>query len=109
MPGWPFSRKISSRIATIPAKFFCNVQDPLAGYFAVKRSLLLGLPESIPGFKIGLAVLAEYGRDLRVKEIPIEFNDRNFGESKMNRTVVVDYLKQLLSLTASRFSHSKKG
>jgi len=104
MPDWPFSRRISSRIATIPAKFFCNVQDPLAGFFALKRSRLLGLSRPVPGFKIGLAVLAEYGRTLRVKEIPIVFSDRHYGKSKMNRRVVVDYIKQLISLTASRFS-----
>lgn len=99
MPDWPFSRKLSSLIATFPAKFFCAVQDPLAGFFALKRSRLNELSTSVPGFKIGLAVLAEYGSTLRVKEVPIEFRDRDYGESKMNRGVIADYLRQLLSLT----------
>ena len=101
-PDWPLSRKISSKIATIPALFFCDVRDPLAGFFAVQRWRLLELPGTVPGFKIGLAVLAEYGKNLRVKEIPIEFSDRDFGESKMNRGVVFDYLKQLVTLSVQK-------
>ncbi len=102
-PDWPLSRKISSKIATIPALCFCDVHDPLAGFFAVQRQKLVDLPGTVPGFKVGLAILAEYGKDLRVKEIPIEFSDRDFGESKMNRAVAFDYLKQLVSLASQRF------
>jgi len=101
-PDWPLTRRISSKIATIPALFFCDVHDPLAGFFAVQRQRLLELPGTVPGFKIGLAVLAEYRKDLRVKEIPIEFSDRDFGESKMNRGVAFDYLKQLVTLSTKR-------
>lgn len=102
IPDWPFSRKLFSRIATLPALIFCGVKDPLAGFFAVERRKLTELSDSVPGFKIGLAILAEYGKDLRVTEIPIEFRDRDFGESKMNYWVVFDYLKQLLSLVFKR-------
>jgi dolichol-phosphate mannosyltransferase len=101
-PDWPLSRRLSSRIATLPALLFCIVKDPLAGFFAVERKRLIDLPGRVPGFKIGLAILAEYGRDLRVKEIPIEFRDRDFGESKMNRRVVFEYLWQLVGLAGRR-------
>lgn len=102
VPDWPFLRKLSSRIATFPALFFCGVKDPLAGFFAVKRRRLTELSDSVPGFKIGLAVLAEYGDDIRVIEIPIEFRDRDYGESKMNYRVAFDYLKQLMNLVLKR-------
>lgn len=102
LPDWPITRKISSKIATYPAKLFCDVADPLSGFFAVKRSKLVGLPETVPGFKIGLALLAEYRNALRVIEIPIEFRDRDFGKSKMNYRVALDYFKQLLSLALKR-------
>lgn len=101
-PDWPLSRKISSRLATLPALLFCNVNDPLAGFFAVDRRRVVDLPGRVPGFKIGLAILAEYGRKLRVKEIPIIFRDRDYGESKMNRKVVFDYLRQLAGLAGRR-------
>ena len=108
MPDWPLSRKIASRIATFPALFFCEVKDPLAGFFALERKRLLDLPGTVPGFKICLALLAEYGQVLRIKEIPIQFWDRDYGESKMNRRVVLDYLRQLFSLTAKRFTNSSR-
>lgn len=101
-PDWPLSRKLSSWLATLPASLFCNVNDPLAGFFAVERRRVIELPGTVPGFKIGFAILAEYGKDLRVKEIPIVFRDRDYGESKMNRKVVFDYLRQLIGLTGRR-------
>ena len=102
MPDWPLSRRISSRLATLPALFFCDVKDPLAGFFAVERRRLVELPGPVPGFKIGLAILAEYCHQLRVKEIPIEFRDRDYGESKMDRRVVLLYVYQLLELFLRR-------
>ncbi|MFH0780337.1 MAG: polyprenol monophosphomannose synthase [Pseudomonadota bacterium] len=102
MPDWPLSRKLSSRLATFPALFFCDVQDPLAGFFALERQWLVELPGPVPGFKIGLAVLAEYCSSLRVKEIPIEFRDRDYGESKMDGRVALQYLQQLVDLTVRR-------
>lgn len=98
MPDWPLSRKLSSRLATLPALLLCDVKDPLAGFFAVERRRLVELPGPVPGFKIGLAILAEYHRQLRIKEIPIEFRDRDYGDSKMDRRVVLLYVYQLLEL-----------
>lgn len=105
VPDWPFLRKLSSKIATIPALLFCEVKDPLAGFFAVERRRLLDLPGSVPGFKIGFAILAEFGKDIRVTEIPITFRDRDYGESKMNYWVVFDYLRQLNNLAFNRMSN----
>lgn len=105
-PDWPYSRKLSSKIATFPARFFCDVKDPLAGFFAVERKRLTDLPRAVPGFKIALAILAEYRKDLRVTEIPIEFRDRDYGESKMNRMVAFDYLRQLIGLAVRRLTKS---
>jgi len=102
VPDWPFSRKLSSKIATLPAQCFCNAKDPLAGFFALKRKLITDLPREVPGFKIGLAILAEYRKTLKVKEIPIEFRDRDYGQSKMTKGVVFDYLCQLGGLVRTR-------
>jgi dolichol-phosphate mannosyltransferase len=108
MPDWPLSRKLSSRLATFPALFFCDAHDPLAGFFALQRRRLVELPGPVPGFKIGLAVLAEYGSDLRVMEIPIEFRDRDYGESKMDRRVAFEYLHQLVDLTFRRLTRARR-
>lgn len=105
VPDWPFLRKLSSKIATLPALLFCEVRDPLAGFFAVERRRLLDLPGSVPGFKIGFAILAEFGKNIRVTEIPITFRDRDYGESKMNYWVVFEYLRQLNNLAFNRVSN----
>lgn len=109
MPDWPLTRKFSSRLATLPALLFCDVCDPLAGFFALRRELLLSLPGPVPGFKVGLAVLAEYHRQLRVLEVPIEFRDRDYGESKMNNQVVLQYLQQLAELALRRLRRRFNG
>ncbi len=98
LPDWPFLRRLASRIATLPALFFCTVKDPLAGFFAVERRLLSDLSDSVPGFKIGLAILAQYRHELRVTEVPIEFRDRDYGQSKMNYRIGLAYLKQIMAL-----------
>jgi dolichol-phosphate mannosyltransferase len=101
-PEWPASRKIASKLATIPARMFTDVHDPLAGFFAISRDKLCNLRPDVPGFKIGLEALAVYGTDLRVSEIPIVFNDRFEGYSKMNKRIIFEYLKQVVQL--SRFA-----
>lgn len=98
LPDWPFMRRLASRIATLPALLFCTVKDPLSGFFAVERRRLSDMSDSVPGFKIGLAVLAYYRHELRVMEVPIEFRDRDYGQSKMNHQVALAYLKQLMAL-----------
>lgn len=109
VPDWPLSRKISSKLATIPARLLCDVKDPLAGLFAVERRRLVELQGKVSGFKIGLAILAEYSSELRVVEVPIVFRDRDFGESKMTSAVVMLYLKQLNCLFYNRICGILRG
>lgn len=104
-PDWPMSRIISSKIATFPASFFCTVHDPLAGFFSIRRDLITSFPHKVPGFKICLALLAHYNKKIRVKEVPIIFRDRDLGESKMTKTIVLLYLRQLLFLVLQRLRH----
>ncbi len=95
-PDWPCQRKLASKLATIPARFFTDARDPMAGFFAVQRHRLTDLTRQVCGFKIGLEILATAEIDLRVSEVPIVFHDRHQGMSKMNSEVIGAYLKQLL-------------
>ncbi len=97
-PEWPASRKIASKLATLPARLFTDVNDPMAGFFGVTIERLANLRPDVPGFKIGLEVLVAGGDELRVKEVPIVFNDRFEGFSKMNKQIIFEYLKQVLQL-----------
>jgi len=97
-PEWPLSRKISSKIATFPARLLTDVKDPLAGFIGVRRERLADMNRQVCGFKIGLELLATGEDELRVKEVPIIFRDRCHGTSKMGVQVVIDYCRQLLML-----------
>ena len=98
-PEWPRSRKIASKLATIPARLFTDVNDPMAGFFATSTARLQALRPDVPGFKIGLEVLAVGGDQLRVLEVPIVFHDRFEGFSKMNKRIILEYLKQVVQLS----------
>jgi dolichol-phosphate mannosyltransferase len=100
-PDWKFHRVLASRLATWAARPFCGVQDPLSGFFAVRRWLFERLPEDLAGFKIGLALIAAAGDDSKIREIPIVFHDRRKGYSKLDGRVAAQYLRQLLSMTAA--------
>ncbi|THB72891.1 MAG: glycosyltransferase [Desulfobulbaceae bacterium] len=101
-PEWPLSRKIASRLASIPAYLFTDANDPMAGFFATRTEYLKSLRPDIPGFKVGLELLAYGGDNFRVHEVPIIFHDRFEGFSKMNKKVILDYYDQVLELGGFR-------
>ena len=109
-PEWPVARKIASKLASLPAYLFTDVNDPMAGFFATTTQRLSTLRTDIPGFKIGFEVIAQGGDQLSVHEIPIVFHDRFEGFSKMNKKVIFDYLKQVVQLSgfhATRFTSTR--
>ena len=101
-PDWPMGRKLASWLATLPARILTDPEDPLAGFFAVKRENLAGLDTTVSGFKIGLEVLVAGGGNLRVAEVPITFYDRYRGMSKMSHRIIFEYFHQVLGLCGVR-------
>ena len=102
--GWPWIRHLTSRIATLLAWPFTEVRDPMAGYFATTRERLLSLSNGSAGYKILLELLVQGGDRIRVKEVPIHFVDRQFGQSKLGIKQQVTYLKRLTYLAGGRVS-----
>ena len=99
--GWSRVRASGSRFATGLARPLVACADPLSGFFAVDRRSLPGPERLRPGgYKIALELMVR-GR-LRVAEVPIDFQDRRIGESKMNGRVLLAYLRQLARLYAFR-------
>lgn len=88
---WSFSRKMSSRLATLAACGLTGVKDPMSGFFFLKRDVTDNVELNPKGFKIGLEILVRGNYD-RVIEIPIMFRDRMYGETKLNSSVILDYL-----------------
>ncbi|MEZ6123577.1 MAG: glycosyltransferase family 2 protein [Planctomycetaceae bacterium] len=102
--AWTLWRHMNSRVATLMAAGLTSVQDPMAGFFAFRRSLLGDLTELNPcGYKIGLELMVRRNCR-RVVEIPIRFADRRHGESKLSFREQRLYVQHLLRLYAFRYS-----
>lgn len=89
--NWPLKRKISSKVATLAVVGLTSVKDPMSGYFFLRKDLINDVELSPKGFKIGLEILVR-SKCKNVKEIPILFRDREYGESKLSSNVIFDYL-----------------
>jgi dolichol-phosphate mannosyltransferase len=100
-PDWPLQRRLISKIATIPARCFTPVHDPMAGFFAVRKEVLQDGSKIKGGFKLAFEILTQNGSHFPVTEIPIQFRDREIGSSKMGKRVIFEYIRQLLRLTVS--------
>ncbi len=102
--GWPWLRHLTSRVATLLAWPFTEVRDPMAGFFATSRERLLALPAHAAGYKILLELLVQGGDRIRTVEIPITFEDRQHGQSKLGLQQQLTYLRRLSYLGGGRIS-----
>jgi dolichol-phosphate mannosyltransferase len=92
--NWPWYRRFGSSFAQLLAKPITHINDNTSGFFMIKKSVLEGADINPIGFKILLEILAK-GNYSKIKEIPIVFNDRDGGKSKLGMKQIVEYLKQL--------------
>jgi dolichol-phosphate mannosyltransferase len=100
---WPLQRKLSSKLATLAVYGLTKVNDPMSGFFFLKRNIIEGIKLDTKGFKIGLEILVKGNYD-KVVEVPIVFRDRLYGKTKLSSGVIVDYLHQVARLYLSRLS-----
>ena len=71
-----------------------DLSDPMSGFFMLRGETLRADAHRLSGvgFKILLDILATVDAPLRVKEFPLNFAARMDGESKLDRTVVFEFL-----------------
>ncbi|MBP8128696.1 MAG: glycosyltransferase family 2 protein [Candidatus Hydrogenedentes bacterium] len=102
---WGFFRWVNSRVATLLARPFTRVADPMSGFFAFRRDAFEQAASLNPvGYKIGLEILVKCNcRDIR--EIPIHFSKRKHGESKLNLKEQIRYLQHLRRLAIYKFAN----
>lgn len=105
--GWPFRRRLISRGATKIAQYGLKIKikDPLSGFFICKRHVLQDIDINTAGYKILLELLVKKPR-IKVKEIPYGFANRKLGKSKMDLSIMIDYLKAAWILY--RYGHTSK-
>jgi dolichol-phosphate mannosyltransferase len=99
--GWPLRRRLISKGAVKIAKCGLPIQkeieDPMSGFFALKRHIIEGIKIDSTGYKILLEILVK-AKNVRVKEIPYIFTDRKAGKSKLDKGVMFDYIKAVYHL-----------
>jgi len=100
---WGFLRWLNSRVATLLARPLTSARDPMAGFFAFRRSTFAGGHDFNPvGYKIGLEFIVKCGCE-RVVEVPIHFEDRQLGKSKLTMRQQLLYIKHLRRLYTFKF------
>lgn len=102
--GWGLGRWLNSKVATVLAWPLTAVSDPMAGFFALRRKDFLKASDSLDpiGYKIGLELLVKTNTR-RAMEVPIEFKNRLYGESKLSLREQLNYLRHLGRLYRFRF------
>jgi len=97
---WDRKRAKLSALATQLARLVMKheVSDPMSGFFMITRR---GFESSVRnvsgfGFKILLDLFASAPRPLRVKELGYEFRSRQYGESKLDSMVMIEYVLLLI-------------
>lgn len=100
-------RKWGSGMATRLAQKFLRItaNDPMSGFFMVKResfnSIVLGLQQQ--GFKILADMLSASQGKWNVLEVPYVFRERQFGESKMDGAVTLEFLGLIIARATGGF------
>lgn len=90
-----------SRIGFKTIKFFFNVdlpKDVLSGFFIAKKESILDKIKTYnkTGYKILLDIILS-NKNLKFAEVPTNFNQRLFGESKMTFSVMLDFIYLIYS------------
>lgn len=100
---WGFLRWLNSRVATVLARPFTHISDPMSGFFALRRATFQRAAELNPvGYKIALELIVKC-RCQRVGEVPIHFAQRQFGESKLTLRQQLLYVRHLRRLAIFKF------
>jgi dolichol-phosphate mannosyltransferase len=75
-----------------------HLSDPLSGFFMLRKRIFLELSPRLygKGFKILLDIFASSKRPLKFTEVPLKFGSRHSGESKLDTTVVLEFVGLLL-------------
>lgn len=99
--SWSASRKFVSSGARWLANLMVGklVKDPMSGFFAMSKSYFNATVDKVnpQGFKILLEFLAR-GESPKICEVGYVFSNRIHGETKLNASVILEYLLALIDL-----------
>lgn len=91
-----FLSKLGARLSRWIAR--ADLSDPMSGFFLLDRRWLnevIHLTSAV-GFKVLLDLVASSPRPPRIAEVPYTFRNRQFGESKLDILVGLEYFQLLV-------------
>ena len=92
---WNKTRASMSGFATQLSRLICKteVADPMSGFFMLRRDVFETAVRDLSGqgFKILLDLLASLPTPPRLKELPYQFRNRRYGESKLDTMVTWEF------------------
>lgn len=94
--GWTRNRILISKTASLLGRLVTGVKDSTSGYFVIRKDVVKGAKLKADSWKMMLEILVKCKP--RWVELPIQFTDRQAGESKFNRKEVWRYLRHLSKL-----------
>lgn len=97
---WPLHRRLISKVANLLAYGVAPCSDPMSGFFCLDKQTLARAHKAqinTMGFKIGLELMVKCGCT-KVTEVPITFQDRVAGESKLTMKQNFEYAVHVLQL-----------
>lgn len=101
---WGVFRWLNSKFATLLARPFTKIKDPMAGFFALPRAVFERAEKLNPvGYKIALELIVKCGCDKSCREIPIHFANRKYGQSKLSVREQLRYIMHLKRLADYKF------
>ncbi|MBD0377858.1 MAG: polyprenol monophosphomannose synthase, partial [Flavisolibacter sp.] len=102
--NWPSDRIMLSKGASLYTRIitWMPVNDPTAGFVCYKKEVLeaINLDEILfVGYAFQIEMkFAAWKLGFKIKEVPITFTDRKFGESKMSKGIVKEGILGVLNL-----------
>lgn len=94
---------IGARLSRLVCR--CTLTDPMSGFFIVEAQFLRQTIGRLTGtgFKILVDVLSSASRPPRLGELPYRFQTRQYGESKLDLNVELEYLYLLVDKLIGRY------
>jgi dolichol-phosphate mannosyltransferase len=100
---WAWHRKLISFAGVGLARLLTGVEDPLSGYFFLRREVLGELRLTSTGYKILLEILVK-GRHSSHLCVPFVFRHRQFSSSKLNWREHLLFAKQILCFSLAKWT-----
>jgi dolichol-phosphate mannosyltransferase len=96
-----FLRINASRILVLFVSFFLGkkTKDPMSGFFLFKKELFENAKKNLlkDGYKILLDLIyTKENNKKKILDVPINFNSRKKGESKMKFSIIIRLIKMIL-------------